>query len=139
MFEVPPSGKHHGQLKLVASVDDFLISPRSTRLDEGSHTSLSRFMDGIRKGEEGIRREHRTLAAFSCLAYRNLHRIDSTHLTSTGANQGPLAAQDNRVALDVSNDGPSESQFRHLLITRLRVRNNLPLVIFVCGNVLLLS
>lgn len=54
MPEMTQVREHHGNVMFITGIDHFLITLRSTRLDDRGHTALGRSVNAVPEGKEGI-------------------------------------------------------------------------------------
>ena len=57
--EVPHSGEHHRQARLVGGGDHFVVADRAARLDHRGRAGLDRGEQAVGEGEEGVRGDRR--------------------------------------------------------------------------------
>ena len=80
---------------LVARRDDFFITPRTTRLNDGRHTGSGGGLDPVREREVGVACQNGTGRAGAGFADGDRHALDAVGL--------PCADTDNRL-FDCQND-----------------------------------
>ena len=74
MPKMPYASENHSQAVLVSRDNRFLITDRSTRLDDSFDASGCDFFDIVRKGEEGVRSQSSAVKAIFGLLNSNLDR-----------------------------------------------------------------
>lgn len=92
MLEVSLAGKDHWNAMLVTGRDNFVVLPRTPRLNDRDNPSLSRSVNGIGKRKKCIRGQYAPLGLLSCLFDRNFNAVNSAHLTCTDTNQRSIAS-----------------------------------------------
>src|SRR5579872_5287682 len=99
MPKMPATRKEHGDAVLIASRNDFIVSTRSSGLDNGRDSGPGGGINSISKREEGVRCEDRPSAARPGLFDGDSHRVDATHLPGPDADNSAAGGKYDRIGL----------------------------------------
>jgi hypothetical protein len=83
--EMASSRENHRHCMSITGRDHFVIAPGPSGLNNGRDARCSCAFDRVLKREECIGSKDGAAGALASLADRNLHRIDTTHLTGPDA------------------------------------------------------
>ena len=111
MTEVSHACEHHRQTVFVGGLDDFVVAHRATWLNDGCDTGLCRCVNAVAEGEKCVGCHHRALdhQTFICRFERRYFcAVHATHLARTDSDRCLVFAENDRVRLDVLDDGPGK-------------------------------
>ena len=123
MTEVSGVAEHHRHIVGVTCRDHLVVTHRTARLDDGTHTRLDGRLDSVGEGEEGVGGQNRPPRPLTGLVAGDAHRIHAAHLACANSVDRCPARQHDRVGLDVLRDLVGEDQSRNLLVAGSSLRD----------------
>ena len=115
---MPVANEEHRNACLVASVNRFLVTDTSARLNDGANACLDAFVYAIAEGEECVACHNASFNGVSGVLNGLLRRPNAVGLSHTNPRRSICFPDDDCVGFGVLNDLPVEEECLHFLFGR---------------------